>query len=68
MIDSEPHKVRHYPYNSIVFPAYTEDELRNDSDLEQVKILKKVRAFIFKMLEEEDDVQSFLKSHKLSEF
>lgn len=55
MIDSDFEKVRDYPLNSIVVPPYTLDEVLNPTQ-NQNDILMKVRDFVYKLLNEADDV------------
>lgn len=65
MIDSDLLKVRDYPKNSIVIKPYEESEVRNPTE-DQSKILLEVKDYIFEMLEQCNDVRTYLKDHRPS--
>jgi len=59
MIDSEIDKVRDYPNNSIVIKDYALDEVMHPTE-DQSKILSQVKDYVFKLVEEADDVRTYL--------
>lgn len=63
MIDSDLIKVKDYPKNSIVIKPYEESELRKPTE-DQSKILLEVRDYVYAMLEDCNDVRTYLKTHR----
>jgi hypothetical protein len=59
MIDSDISKVQDYPKNSIVIKEYEETEVKKPTE-DQSKILLEVRDYIYNLLEECNDVRTYL--------
>ena len=65
MIDSDVEKVIDYPKNSIVIKPYEESEVRKPTE-DQSEILLQVRDYLFGLLENENDVRTYLSEHRPS--
>lgn len=63
MIDSDLSKVQDYPKNAIVIKDYEESEVRKPTE-DQSKILLEVRDYVYNMLEECNDVRTYLTNNR----
>ena len=59
MIDSDVSKVTDYPKNSIVIKEYEESEVKKPTE-DQSKILLEVRDYLYKLLDDCNDVRTYL--------